>query len=244
MRGRAALVAVVLTLTGCSVKSTEPVNPDDWGAALPTASLTRAAALYTRARNLPGEPEPVACATCHGPHGEGNYGAENPKHIAPHLAGLNVTYVGEQLRAYALGVRHFPLMQAMAEPLSAQDVADLASYVHQLKGAGLGHAPVMDTATVQRGYDIWTKGHDAKLQACATCHGVDGAGKLLRSPEIAGEPLPYLIATLKAFRAGQRQGSTAANTMTTEAQRMTDRDIADVAAYIAGIEPVSERKPS
>lgn len=232
--------ALALAASGCGPQ-TAPADPDDWGVALPHADLARAAALYTRVRHLPGEPEPVSCATCHGAQGEGNYGQENTKHIAPHLAGLNPTYTGEQLRAFALGRRKFPLMQAMAAPLSAQDIADLAAYVHQLKGAGLGYAPVTDQQRIARGDAIWHQGREGKLTACATCHGADGAGKLLRSPEIAGQPLAYLTATLKAFRAGQRQGTIAADTMTAEAQRMSDRDIADVAAYIAGIEPVSER---
>ena len=239
VRARGIAASATLLVAACSRSA--PTDLDAWASAVPTADTTRAAALYTRTRALPGEPEPVSCAVCHGAEGQGNYGTENPKHIAPHLAGLNATYVGEQLRAYGTGTRHFALMQAMAAPLSAQDVADLAVYIHGLKGAGLGHAPVTDAATAQRGYDIWHQGKPGKLASCASCHGADGAGKVLRSPEIAGQPLPYLIAQLKTMRAKGRTGTAAADTMTAEAQGMSDREIEDVAAYISGIEPVSER---
>jgi cytochrome c553 len=237
-----ALTAMILVLASCGSRTpAAAIDLDDWGHALPTASVSRAAALYAAKRTLAGEPEPVSCAVCHGAQGQGNYGLENPKHIAPHLAGLNPTYVGEQLRAYAIGTRKFALMHAMAAPLSAQDVADLAVYVHGLKGDGLGHAPVTDPAIAARGYAIWHAGKEGRLAACATCHGADGAGKVLRSPEIAGEPLPYLVAQLRYMRAQGRSGSVAADTMTAEAQRMSDQDITDVAAYISGIEPASER---
>ena len=85
-------------------------SPDGWQSKIGTADLGRAASIYTQTRALPGEAEKVSCAVCHGPQGQGNYGLENPKHVAPHLAGLNAVYVGEQLRAYANGTRVFPLM--------------------------------------------------------------------------------------------------------------------------------------
>ena len=240
--GRIAVaVAAALGLVECQRKPGVPqIDPDAWASAIPTSDTVRAHALYTRTRVIAGESEPVSCAVCHGADGGGNYGRDNPRHIAPRLAGLNATYVGEQLRAYANGTRVFPLMHAMAAPLGAQDVADLAVYVHALKGPGRA-PPDTPLAVLDRGHRIWVEGVPGKVASCASCHGPDGAGGVLRSPEIAGEPRPYLEAQLKTMREGRRTGTVAADTMTEVAHRLSDADAQAVAAYIATIQPVSAR---
>ena len=213
---------------------------DAWQSALPTADAKRAAALYTHVRRLPGEPEAVSCSVCHGPQGGGNYGTEDPRHIAPRLSGLNAVYVGEQLRAYQTGTRQFPLMHAMAQPLSAQDVADLATYVHGLRAAGPAE-PVVSYEVLSRGQRIWAHGLDGTVAACASCHGEDGAGRVMRSPEIAGQPIQYLVAQLRIMHGHGRHGTTAADTMTEVTRRLSDADLVAVASYIASIQPVSAR---
>ena len=244
MRGGAiaSVVALALAAAGCSPQAAKApaVDPDAWQTAIPTVDLKRAAALYARPRSLPGEAEPVSCAVCHGAEGQGNYGREDPRHVAPHLAGLNAVYVGEQLRAYASGARVFPLMKAMAAPLSAQDVADLAVYVQGLKGGGPG-APAVAQAVLARGREVYMNGLPGKQAPCAQCHGPDGAGRSGRSPEIAGEPLPYLVAQLHTMRSEGRHGTLAADAMTEVAHKLSEADIAAVAAYVASIEPVSSR---
>jgi cytochrome c553 len=59
-----------------------------------------------------------ACATCHGIDGKGRIP----------LAGKNVDYLAEQLRAFKTGVRKEQMMNMMAGNLSDQDIADLAAY--------------------------------------------------------------------------------------------------------------------
>lgn len=203
--------------------------------------MGRAAALYATTRTLPGETEKLSCAVCHGLQGQGNYGLENPHHIAPHLAGLNAVYVGEQLRAYANGTRIFPPMHAMAAPLSSQDVADLAVYVHGLHGGGGVGLPPADAAELARGRAIWVNGIPGRAAACASCHGKQAAGQVMRSPEIAGEPRPYLAAQLHVMREHGRTGTMAAHVMTAQAHKLNDAEMSDVASYVSSLPPASAR---
>jgi cytochrome c553 len=49
------------------------------------------------------------------------------------IAGQNDAYIRAALRAYAVGERTHPTMDAIAKSLSDQDIADLAAYYSKLK---------------------------------------------------------------------------------------------------------------
>ena len=65
---------------------------------------------------------------------------------------------------------------------------------------------------------------------CRTCHGLDGVAKIPIAPHIGGEPAGYLAAQLEAFRDGSREHEM----MTVVARGLSDKQIADVAAWYAG----------
>jgi cytochrome c553 len=67
---------------------------------------------------------------------------------------------------------------------------------------------------------------------CQSCHGKDGISKLPGAPNLAGQAQDYMIASLKAYRSGERKN----DIMNTIAQPLGDADIADVTAYYASIE--------
>jgi cytochrome c553 len=76
----------------------------------------------------------LLCASCHGVTGSG-FEAGN----VPPLAGLDDWYVAAQIRKFKSGVRGTmagdafgPVMQAVAAPLSAEDIDQVAAYVHAL----------------------------------------------------------------------------------------------------------------
>jgi cytochrome c553 len=71
-----------------------------------------------------------------------------------------------------------------------------------------------------------------KALQCQTCHGLDGLSKLPEAPNIAGNPEPYLVRQLNAFRKGERKNEM----MSVVVQQLSDQDIADLAAYYAAIE--------
>lgn len=67
---------------------------------------------------------------------------------------------------------------------------------------------------------------------CQTCHGLDGLAKIPDAPNIAGSPEPYLVRQLGAFRTGERKNEM----MSIVAQQLSEKDIADLAAYYSAIE--------
>jgi cytochrome c553 len=71
-----------------------------------------------------------------------------------------------------------------------------------------------------------------KALACQTCHGLDGLSKLPDAPNIAGSPEGYLVKSLNAFRKGERKN----DVMSIVVEKLTDQDVADLAAYYAAIE--------
>ena len=67
------------------------------------------------------------CMQCHGPNGEGQAAAAYPR-----LAGQNQSYLEKQLLDFKKGRRQGPIMQAMVQPLSPQQMSDVAAYYASL----------------------------------------------------------------------------------------------------------------
>jgi cytochrome c553 len=76
----------------------------------------------------------------------------------------------------------------------------------------------------------------AKFALCAPCHGGDGrSGALPEYPKIAGQNEKYLVNALKAYKTGRRTGTYAA-LMAATANTLSDEDIENLAAYLAGLD--------
>jgi cytochrome c553 len=76
----------------------------------------------------------------------------------------------------------------------------------------------------------------AKFSLCAGCHGGDGrSGSLPEYPKIAGQNAKYLVNALKAYKSGRRTGTYAA-LMAATANNLSDADIENLAAYLAGLD--------
>jgi cytochrome c553 len=70
------------------------------------------------------------CGACHGVDGTGV--AQFPDY--PKLAGQHRDYLIQALRQYKSGGRKNPIMGAMVQTLSEQDIDDLAGYFSEQKG--------------------------------------------------------------------------------------------------------------
>jgi cytochrome c553 len=79
----------------------------------------------------------------------------------------------------------------------------------------------------------------AKAQMCTPCHGANGLAVAPNTPHLAGQPEPYLVEQLKAYRSGKR----AHEVMAVVAKPLTDADIADLAAWFASLEIVLKKDP-
>lgn len=73
------------------------------------------------------------CGACHGMDGN------STSHDFPRLAGQNEDYIRNALRYYQTGARKNPIMMSMAEPLSKQDIENVAAYFSKQKGLVVKH---------------------------------------------------------------------------------------------------------
>jgi len=73
-----------------------------------------------------------------------------------------------------------------------------------------------------------------KSYTCTGCHGIPGYNNVYptyKVPKIGGQNFDYLVATLKAYRSGERQHPT----MELQASSLSDTDIDDIATYFASL---------
>jgi cytochrome c553 len=73
-----------------------------------------------------------------------------------------------------------------------------------------------------------------KADTCLGCHGVQSYTNVYPTynvPKLGGQHPDYIIAALKAYKAGERDHPT----MQAQASTLSDQDMADVAAYFASI---------
>lgn len=72
----------------------------------------------------------------------------------------------------------------------------------------------------------------AKAQACAACHGADGNKTLDGTyPKIAGQYSDYLSKVLLEYKSGKRKNAIMAG----QVAALTDKDIANLAAYFGSL---------
>ena len=69
------------------------------------------------------------------------------------------------------------------------------------------------------------------IAVCAECHGLNGISVIANFPNLAGQKELYLRAQLKAFKEGKRKNQE----MSLIVKQISNADIANVAAYFAGL---------
>lgn len=74
-----------------------------------------------------GKAKAMTCAACHGADGI------SPADIWPNLKGQKKAYLVKQITAFRNGDRTDPTMAPMVQPLSDQDIEDIAEYFSTLK---------------------------------------------------------------------------------------------------------------
>lgn len=186
-----------------------------------------------------GQGKAAVCAGCHGQDGNSGVNPEWPK-----LAGQVPQYIAKQLHDFKAGRRSDQAMSPMAQPLTSQDIEDLAAYFATLKvqpGAG-------KTELMARGREIYEKGiHRPKVLACVGCHGPQGAGNrdwsksmatqpAMLAPSLGGQQPAYVLKQLKAYKTGNRKNDVG-HVMRDLLSHLTEEDMVAVAEYITTLKP-------
>jgi cytochrome c553 len=163
-----------------------------------------------------------ACARCHG--GD----TERPRsNLVPVLHGQSADYLFASLKAYADGSRHSGIMQPLAADLRDEDLRNLAEYYASLPPPKEDPRPA-DAMLVENGRRLALEGApEVGVPPCTACHGTGSA------PHLAGQHAAYLAGQLKLWRAGHGPQTQGAVMMAPIAQRLSDEQIAAVAAYFA-----------
>jgi cytochrome c553 len=94
------------------------------------------------------------------------------------------------------------------------------------------HAAAQTPGAAQTAAGDAARGRE-KTQMCAGCHGIEGwrtaFPEVYRVPRIGGQHEAYLAKALQAYKTGERSHPS----MRAIASSLSDRDIADLAAYYA-----------
>lgn len=153
----------------------------------------------------------AACAGCHGGDGV----SANP--VWPNLAGQHDAYLMDALRAYKSGKRDNAMMAAIAMTLSEADMREVATHFAALK---------LKTASAAAGGQDVAAGK-AKAAVCTGCHGANGVSGNPAWPSLAGQQKNYLVASLKAYRDGERKNEVMAGM----AKGLSDAEVDALAGY-------------
>jgi cytochrome c553 len=120
------------------------------------------------------------------------------------------------------------LVLALPVGAFAQDAATPASTTAPAAAATpAAAAPAAPTGDAARGKPL--------TYTCQGCHGITGyknAYPNYHVPRIGGQSAQYLTNALMEYRAGKRKHPT----MQAQAQSFSEQDIADIAAYLSGID--------
>jgi cytochrome c553 len=93
----------------------------------------------------------------------------------------------------------------------------------------LGFAATSGPAAAQAPEDVAIG--RSKARSCTVCHGALGMAVAADAPNIAGQPMPYLIAQLRAYRSGARRHEV----MAVMAKPLSNEDIDHLGAWFSSI---------
>jgi cytochrome c553 len=192
-----------------------------------------------------GKGEAAACQGCHGEKALGNDAMG-----APRLANIGQGYLIKQLTEFAADKRTpsgaGAAMNGFAKALNEQDRRDLAGYLdtldYEIDPSDL-KALATDGNKVgqpELGKAIVTQGIKGKLPPCQDCHGFNGRDP--RFPAINQQKFVYLVNQLNSWRDDSRANDPTVDKvgiMRGIAKKLTDDDIANIAAFLSTAPRVS-----
>ena len=175
-----------------------------------------------------GEQKAAVCTSCHGQGGAKPIMGSYPK-----LSGLGEQYLFNQLRAIKSGDRAVPQMTGLLDAMSDQDLRNLAAYFDSQEMV----VNQADPDLVDQGRALFRGGNMASgVPACSGCHNPRGQGNEPGGyPALGGQNAEYIANQLKAYRNGERNGTSNSQIMMDVAAELTDAEIESVASYVSGL---------
>jgi len=188
-----------------------------------------------------GKGDVPACSSCHGADGSGDDNMGTPR-----LSGQWFSFLLKQLEDFASDARMdntMFVMNANAKGLSQQDRRDVSTYLAQkkieFKGSDLKAIAESGTEVGKTNFGkSLVEFGSPELSACKSCHGYAGRGAPPVYPIIGLQRYTYLVTQLKNWRDGTRSNDPMSQ-MQKIAQKMSDDDIKNAAAYLTNASPYS-----
>lgn len=179
------------------------------------------------------------CVTCHGQSGQGTHNGYFPR-----IAGKPAGYLYNQLVAFRDGTRRYPPMNYLVAYLPDTYLREIAEhFARQRPAFEVRESPAADAATLSRGQAIVTAGDGSKgIPACVSCHGAGLTGMQPGIPGLVGLRPSYIAAQLTRWRVGERHAAEP-DCMKRIATRLSETDVAAVAAWLARQEPPKDASP-
>ena len=84
---------------------------------------------------------------------------------------------------------------------------------------------------------------ERKFYTCLGCHGIEGYRNAYPDydvPRLRHQHAAYIVAALKEYNAGERPHAT----MHAQAASLSEQDLADIAAYLQGADPITPTAPA
>jgi cytochrome c553 len=182
----------------------------------------------------------LACASCHGPEGQGT----NDEYF-PRLAGKPAGYLYNQLIAFRDARRKYPPMNYLLEFLPDAYLKKMAEHFASLRPPFPQVAPpVVSNEILAKGEALVTRGDPARdIPACQGCHGSSFTGMEPAIPGLLGLRASYISAQLGAWRYGTRTAA-APDCMQQVAGRLTEDDVKAIAAWLSSRPAPADPSPA
>lgn len=197
------------------------------------------------------------CADCHGSNGVSIIpGAQN-------LAGLDATYLYQQMMLYHKGYVPDTSMSPLTDELTEQDMRNLAVYYTALPRKGVAppappaqhedepveNLPAPTPEMLATGERLYMEGNNAQgVPPCQGCHGSDALGHPLRDrldrsgnvpyamyPALRGQDRESLVARLKHYQSGDQHNVTTHHVMAPISEKLDETSIDAISAWLAGL---------
>lgn len=209
---------VICRAVGLPGRNSRPA-PQDRQPSSTVAWTTATREMLTRGDPTRGATLAAVCNNCHGANGISADAA------IPNLAGHSVTAIYKQLEDFKSSRRDAAVMGVFVEPLSQQQMLDLAAHYAALP------RPLSDTRATADATARPLAEVGAPLRgiaSCAACHGP--LGLTTGAPALRGQQRAYLEQQLLAFKADRRHNDINEQ-MRSVARQLSTEEIARLAAY-------------
>ncbi len=163
---------------------------------------------------LLGKEKSKLCSSCHGLNGNSIFP------LTPKLAGQNVDYIVNQLKAFKTGRRNNDTMKLISQSLSNIEMFALATFYST------------QDSNILNGNALLIKKGKEKYSMCWGCHGNNGEGPG-SYPRIAGQHSQYTTQQLNNYKKGVRFNPV----MNAVVAELSVIDMEALGAYIATLSP-------